>query len=92
MGLVTPAVPGIEVARPRQQLLDLLGTPTYEGEKAEVTYGLSYGTTTFFFEDGRLKSFITPSEPTFWHSYPRQSLGKRLWYKAVRWSGKLKRL
>lgn len=76
----------------KQQLIDLLGPPTYESENGQVTYGNSFGTTTFFFEDGRLKSFLTLGEPTYWYSAdPKWGIGKRVWYRAVRWAGKLKR-
>jgi hypothetical protein len=78
----------------QQQLLDLLGPPPFEGEKGQVTYGHSYGTTSFFFEGGRLKNFLTLGEGTVWYepTYPRQSAAKRFWHKMVKWSRKLKRL
>ena len=76
----------------RQQLINLLGSPTYESEDGQVVYGNSFGTTAFFFEAGRLKSFLTLGEPNYWYSFePRWGIGKRLWYRAVRWAGKLKR-
>ncbi len=76
----------------KQQLIDLLGPPTSEDEKGDVTYANNYGTTTMFFENGLLKETLSLGEATYWYSYPRQSAAKRLWYKIVRWSGKLKRL
>lgn len=77
---------------PKQQLIDLLGPPTYESDDGQVVYGNSFGTTAFFFEDGRLKSFLTLGEPNYWYSAdPKWSIGKRVWYRAVRWAGKVKR-
>lgn len=76
----------------KQQLVELLGPPKSEDEKGDVVYGSNYGTTYISFENGLLKESQTLGEPTYWYSYPRQSAAKRLWYKIVRWSGKLKRL
>lgn len=76
----------------KQQLVDLLGPPTSEDEKGDVAYANNYGTTHIYFENGLLKQILTSGGITYWYSYPRQSAAKRLWYKLVRWSGKLKRL
>ena len=82
---------------PQQQLIDLLGPPSTEDQNAQVTYGHSYfgsyGTTSFFFEGGKLKNFLTIGEPSIrYASTIRPSRARLLWYKVVRWSGKLKSL
>lgn len=76
----------------KPQLRDLLGPPAYEGEKGEITYNHSFGTTTIYFEGDRLKEAITMGRPNFWYEYPRQGTGKRLWYGTKRWARKIIRL
>lgn len=80
-------------AIPRQQILDLLGPPPSEVGKDVLVYNHHYGTTSFFFEENdRLKDVATLWEPNIWYALPRQSAPKRLWYRAVRWAHKLKRV
>ena len=73
----------------KQRLLELLGPPDYEDEKGDVWYRHSYGSTTLFFEEGYFKDRATLIE---WVAYPEQSLPKRVWHKAMRWTKKVWKL
>jgi hypothetical protein len=73
----------------KRQLLELLGPPSYEGEKGQINYGHKYGSTTFYFEGDRLKEVMTIGEPIYWYSSPRQGVAKRLWYRTRRWTRKV---
>jgi hypothetical protein len=79
----------IERTMTKQRLLELLGQPDYENEKGEAWYRHSYGSTTLFFEEGYFKDRATLIE---WVAYPEQSLPKRVWHKAVRWTKKVGKL
>jgi hypothetical protein len=76
----------------RQQLLDLLGPPPFDDEKGTAIYRHTYGYTYFYFENDTLKDIQNVSEPILWYAYPQQSFPKRMWYKAVRFAHRLKRL
>ena len=79
----------VERTATKQRLLELLGPPDYENEKGEAWYRHSYGSTTLFFAEGYFKDRATLIE---WVAYPEQSLPKRVWYKAIRWTKKVCKL
>ena len=80
----------------RSELLDLLGPPSSEGSDGSIIYGNSgyFETTGFFFEGGRLKSFVTLGESVVWYepAFTQPNAAKRLWWKIVRLSRKIKGL